>query len=194
MTEPKSIPPEVVARVKQAFDSHRASQTQSTGASTNFHEKLAVLTAGSLALAVSGAGALYQKPLTDPFANRLLFDSLAISVACLWASLVGSVLHNFLESYALHSDSKTDFLESSVNLFGIALSIGAEVKDEDGNTISPFKGKIVDSLRSKQQQHLMRAISVRRVEMPLSVIAISLFALGYLSVVGYVLVLAASVR
>lgn len=104
------------------------------------------------------------------------------------------MLHNFLESYALHLDSKADFLESSINLFGVALSVGAEVKDADGNVIPPFKGKIVDSLKSNQHRHLMRSISVRNFEMPLSVIAIALFSLGYLSVVGYVLVLARCVH
>jgi hypothetical protein len=169
MTEPTfNFPPEAVAITKQAFESHRASQTRSIGASTNFHEKLAVLTAGSLALAVSGAGALYQKPLTNPVANRLLFESLAISVVCLWISLISSVLHNFLESYALHLDSKADFLESSIHIFGVALSVGAEVKDAEGNVVQPFKGKIVDSVRNSQHRHLMRSISVRNCEMPLS--------------------------
>jgi len=107
-----------VAALKQTAEFQRESQSKSIGASTNFHEKLAVLTAGSLALAVSGAGALHQKPLTNPVANRLLFDSLAISVACLWVSLVSSVIHNFLESYALRLDSKTDFHESTINLVG----------------------------------------------------------------------------
>jgi len=74
MAEPKIKSPLefAVETLKRTVEFHRESRSKSMGASTNFHEKLAVLTAGSLALAVSGAGALYQKPLTNPVANCLL--------------------------------------------------------------------------------------------------------------------------
>jgi len=194
MTEPKIKSPLefAVATLKQTAEFQRESRSKSIGASTNFHEKLAVLTAGSLALAVSGAGALYQKPLTDPIANRLLFDSLAISVACLWVSLVSSVIHNFLESYALHLDSKTDVHESTINLIGTLANMD-ENKNIEGK-IAPIKKRLEDGLMSEQLRYQNRAIRARNVEMPLSVTAISLFALGYLSVVGYVFVLARSIH
>src|SRR6266404_3703690 len=111
------LSPEIVERINKGIEAHKRVQAQSTGASVSFHEKLAVLTAGSIALAVSGSGALYQKPLADIALTHRLFYSLTISVACLWLSLVASLIHNFLESYALHLDSRVGFNESSLNLF-----------------------------------------------------------------------------
>jgi hypothetical protein len=117
----RPLPPELVARINKALESRKQVQSQSTGASVSFHEKLAVLTAGSLALAVSGAGALYQKPVADPNETHILLWSLVVSACCLWVSLVASVAHNFLESYCLHLDSRVGFLESSLQCFEVLL-------------------------------------------------------------------------
>jgi hypothetical protein len=184
--------PEIIERINNSVDAHKRIQAQSTGASVSFHEKLAVLTAGSIALAVSGSGALYQKPLTDIILTHRLFYSLTISVVCLWLSLVASLLHNFLESYALHLDSRVGFIESTVNLFEVVLDMD-EIKQMPGN-ISQVQEFVESRLQQGQQEDVLRAAFIRKWEMPISTIAVSLFALGYLSVVGYVFILARNVH
>ncbi len=194
--EPKfEFSPKFLDHIVEMSKSHQQFASQSIVASVNFHEKLAVLTAGSLALAVSGAGFLHQKPLANVSANHLLFVSLAILVACLWVSLVCSVAHNFLESYALHLDSIANTHR------GAAKTVTAMFDEEafkklTGNSLEDAKSVkdwATDWINSKAQSTMKRAVSIREIEMPLSVMAISLFSLGYLSVVVYVFVLAWSV-
>jgi hypothetical protein len=186
------LTPETIERINRIIGEHKKAQSQSAGASVSFHEKLAVLTAGSLALAVSGAGALYQKPMSDVAATHYLLYSLMISVMCLWLSLAASIVHNFLESYALHLDSEVAFNESSVNLFGLVLEMD-NIKRMEGD-ISQVKEMVESGLKAKQLRDVQRAALLRKSELPVSIAAVSLFALGYLPVVGYVIVLARNFR
>jgi hypothetical protein len=193
MAETKlAVSPQLIENLKQIIASHRQVRSQSISASVIFHEKLAVLTAGSLALAVSGAGLLHQKPLTDVSANHHLLVVLAISVGCLWFSLVGSVGHNFLESYALSLDAKVEFLESTMAMVTTLVSDETIKKDSDDVTIAEVKQQVTDQLKSKQTPSVLRAQRLRNCEMPLSMVAITLFVLGYLSVATYVVILAFS--
>jgi hypothetical protein len=191
------LSPEYVERINKATEAWRRARSQSSGASIGFHEKLAVLTAGSLALAVSGAGALYQKPLTNSFAMHWLFCSLTASAACLWLSLVASVAHNFLETYAISIDAKVDFLESEFQIFEAFFTLTKEQTKElnaiDPHAIAHAEGEVA-RLRSESTESTAKwAERLRKCELPLSIAAILLFVLGYLSVVGYVVVLARSV-
>jgi hypothetical protein len=182
------VSPQLIEKWKQNVESHKRVLSQSISASVSFHEKLAVLTAGSLALAVSGAELLHQKPLTDMVANHHLLVVLAISVGCLWFSLVGSVTHNFIESYALSLDAKVQLRESQIAMVG-------KFADEDTvkgkyENVEEIKQQVTDELKSKQRSSVLRAERLRNFEMPLSMTAITLFALGYLSVAVYVVILA----
>jgi len=189
--------PEDVERVNKATEAWKRARSQSSGASISLHEKLAVLTAGSLALAVSGAGALYQKPLSTPFAMHWLFCSLTASVVCLWLSLVASVAHNFLETHALSRDAKVDFLESEFQIFEVLFGLTKEQTKElnaiDPRTFAHVEGGLAKLRRESTESAVKWTERLRKCELPLSIAAILLFVLGYLSVVGYVVVLARSV-
>ena len=89
-------------------------------------------------------------------------------------------------------DSETDIHESNINLIATLANMD-ENKNIEGEMI-PIRERLEKALMSGQLRSANRAISVRMIEMPLSVEAILLFALGYLSVVGYVLVLARSIH
>ena len=85
------IAPKMLEAIKKAADAYKRVQAQSIGAGVSFHEKLAALSAGSLALAVTGAGVLYQKPLTDAVLTHRIFVGLTVSVVIVWLSLVASL-------------------------------------------------------------------------------------------------------
>ncbi len=88
-------------------------------------------------------------------------------------------------------DSAVAFLESTLNAFGVLLETDEAKK---WNSVEEAKELIEVELKSKQGAHVMRAEKFRKFELPLSIAAVSLFALGYLWVVGYVFVLCRSVR
>ena len=58
-----TITPEILEEIKKAAEAYKHVRRQGINASVSFHEKLAVLSAGSLALAVSGAG-IYTRSLS----------------------------------------------------------------------------------------------------------------------------------
>jgi ABC-type multidrug transport system fused ATPase/permease subunit len=196
------LPTEYVERMNRTFEAHERKQSESSGARVSFHEKLAVLTAGSLALAVSGFGAIYQKPLQDAVAMHRLFLSLEISVILLWLSLIASVVHNLIESRTLASASEADFADASPQLVRRGMSSFDAI--EEFSKIEPRVKSSFDAIKeefSKLQPRVEKLFAeyqdhyfdnywrLRAFEGPLSIAAVSLFVLGYLSVVVYVIVL-----
>jgi hypothetical protein len=188
------LPSEYVERINEATEAWKRSRTQSSGASISFHEKLAVLTAGSLALAVSGAGALYQKPLSSPSAMRWFFCSLTISSICLWLSLAASIIHNFLETYAISVDAQVDFLESGFQIFEAGFGLTKEEMEAiDPRAVERAENEIARLRTESTESAVKRAQRLRNWELPLSIAAIAFFVIGYLSVVGYIVVLSRSI-
>jgi hypothetical protein len=188
--------PKYAERLNKATEAWKQARSQSSGATISFHEKLAVLTAGSLALAVSGAGALYQKPLSSSFAMHWLFCSLTASAICLWLSLVTSIAHNFLETYAISMDAKIAGLESHFKIFEVGFGQTKDQLEEmalDTSTVTYAETELARLRVYSTESTLKWAERLRKCELPLSIAAILLFVLGYLSVVGYVVVLARSV-
>lgn len=189
--------PELLKKAEEVVNAHRRVRADSALARVNFHEKLAVITAGSLAIAVTVAGGLYQKPLQSTVATHWLFNTLAVSAILLWFSLVASVLHNFLESSALHFDTRLQFDEGTLTLFKAMFETG-EIQRLGGAAEPAEIAKVVDLVADKllESQHrtVRQAESLRAWGMPLSIAATSLLGLGYLCVVIYIVVLARSVQ
>src|SRR5947209_15220071 len=98
----EKLPPELLDRFKQSLELHTRAQEQSIQTSASFHDKLAVLTAGSLTLAVSGAVEFHKSPLTSTSAMHWFFVALTLAAVCLWLSLIASIAHNYVETRALH--------------------------------------------------------------------------------------------
>jgi len=191
------IPPKVVERLNKATEEWRRARVQSSGASIGFHEKLAVLTAGSLVLAISGAGALYQKPTANSVAMHWLLYSLTASAVCLWLSLVASVVHNFCETYAINLDAEVDFVESELQIFDAVIGLTQEQRKDsvgdDAPIVARGKALIAQERDKSMKGPLKRAHRLRQCELRLSIAPILLFVLGYLSVLGYVIVLSRTV-
>lgn len=142
-----------------------------------------MLSAGSLALAVSGAVALYQKPLPNGFPMHWGFLALEISASCLWLSLISSIAHNLLEAYAMHLLAKARLNEAVLELIDAVLPINL---NDNNARIKKYLENEITRLVPKST----RISFLRKCEMPLSITAACLLAAGYFCVVGYITVLA----
>ena len=102
----EAVEPELSPQLTEAAEREiaiwRATLLASTAARTGFHEKLVVITAGSLTIVVTMAANIYIKPFPERLLNHRLLEGLAISAILLFLSLIASVIHNFLETEALH--------------------------------------------------------------------------------------------
>lgn len=180
------LTPEDNANIKNILTLGPEARLRSTGASVAFHEKLAVLTAGSVALVVSGAGLLHQRPLPTTFSTRWLVSCLAVSAVLLWLSLVSSILHNLLESCALHFSAEAASNQAVREFADFAEQRGDEFEYDEIKGADEVRKKIA---RRELREH-SRANQLRKYEMPLSVASVVLFTTGYLTVIVYVLILA----
>jgi hypothetical protein len=186
MAEEK-LPPELVERVKWAQENHTRVQEQSLQTSVSFHEKLAVLAAGSLTLAVSGAVEFHKFPLTETSATHWLFIVLTVAAVSLWLSLVASIGHNYVETRALHESADAAFTQFTAEMFSLA----AEKQDRQGDHETAAKRKLYvkNTLTKQQDQAAQRSLRLRRLEKRLSTCAVSLFVFGYLPIVVYIVAL-----
>lgn len=186
MAEEK-LPPELVERVKWAQKFHSRAQEKSLRTSVSFHDKLAVLAAGSLTLAVSGAVEFHKSPITDASAMHWLFIALTFAAVSLWLSLVASIAHNYVETRSLHKSADAAFAQFSAEMFSLA----AVVDDRRGSHEIATQRKLYteNTLTKAQDQAAQCSIRLRRWEKRLSTCAVSLFVLGYFPVVVYIVAL-----
>ena len=99
-------------------------------------------------------------------------------------SLIASVVHNLIESCALDSASEAGFADASLQLVRGMSSFDA-IKEEFSKV-----GPRAEKIFAEYQDHYANNYwHLRTFERPLSIAAVSLFVLGYLSVVVYVIVL-----
>lgn len=169
-------------RVLKAHDAHKRVEAVSIDERVGFHEKLAVLTSGSLALAVSGAVAVYQKPLQTSSVTHWLLWCLVASAVFLWLSLVASVMHNFLESCAKDAEKDRSFFETTREMFRAVLD-SEEIKECDQTTKEEVIELVEPGFLEPQRRYVTRTETFRKFEKFLSIAASSLFVLGYFPVV-----------
>lgn len=112
--------PEILAKSDLELQDHftkaeerwEAVRALSNASRTNFNEKLAVLSAGSLALLGTASTTLYNKPLSSPAANHEVLLALGISAVLLWISLYLSIFHNLCDSYSLKEEADMYIVET----------------------------------------------------------------------------------
>src|SRR5882762_5202300 len=96
-----------------SYKQHEDEKRRSLGISAGFYEKLAALDAGSIAVAASITLTILLKSEIKADSVKPVIHELLFVVACLWASLVLSILHNFLATifaYLETAYSEADFL------------------------------------------------------------------------------------
>jgi hypothetical protein len=139
---------------------------------------------------------LYQKPLVSASLTHLVVVLLTVAVVSLWFSLVGSILHNFLESAAVREEAHAHGDES---VFALVKAASAHIRANEAvadsgtdadDMIETLELAELQAERSAGRQR--RARKFRHWEFPASVAAVILFVAGYLWPVVYVFLLAFS--
>jgi hypothetical protein len=109
---PDPLNPELSAQLAEVTEKeiaiYRASLLASTAARTGFHEKLTVLTAGSLTIVATMATSIYVRPLTVGSITHRSLELLATSSILFFLSLTSSLIHNFMETEALHFEARAE--------------------------------------------------------------------------------------
>jgi hypothetical protein len=171
---------------------YKATLLASTEARSGFHEKLVVITAGSLTIVTTIATNLYIKPFAEKQLNHRLLDALAISAIFFFLSLIGSVIHNFAETEALH----LEYLAAGKGMARKLLK--AIVKEVP---IGDMDAKSADELRSivrgvedpfakSEADKFKKATRFRTIERLIGISAVICFILGYLPALGFVIYIA----
>jgi hypothetical protein len=184
------LSPQLIEVTEKQIALYKATQLASTTARTGFHEKLVVITAGSLTIVATMATNIYIKPFADKILNHQLLDALAWSAVSFFLSLIASVIHNFMETEALHFD----FLEAQTGgirkiMQSILNSVLTDCTDE--KTINETKKIVRDSVDipfskiqtarfNKSQQH-------RNAERWVSIAAVIFFIAGYTPIIVLVI-------
>jgi hypothetical protein len=186
----KKIDPKLMEKILKAHKGHKLVEGVSIDARVSFHEKLAVLTSGSLALAVSGAGYAYQKPLKTLSMTHWLLWCLLASAICLWLSLVASILHNFLEVRAKDAESDRAFYESVGEMFQAIIDSEKMIECERTTEDEKEVEFLAQKNRESQPPLVTKVNRFRKFERLLSITASGLFVFGYFPVIIYMVRLA----
>jgi hypothetical protein len=190
---PPDLSPQLADEAERAVAFHRESLLASTAARTGFHEKLTVITAGSLTIVATMATNIYAKPFAEQLLNHRILVALSISAILFFLSLIVSVVHNFLETEALH-------LDFSMEKVGIARKIARAVFKEttvgnlDAQTVSELRKiahfNIDMPLAAEQAAKFKKSEFLRASERWASILAVALFIAGYMPAIVFVICLA----
>ena len=149
---------------------------------TNFNEKLAVLSAGSLALLGTASTTLYNKPLSSPAANHDVLLALGISAILLWISLCLSTFHNLCDSFSFEEEARMYMAETR-----LLMQIRRIMDGFDG-----YADYVkVDAERDKYSRSVEH---FRRNQRWLSFAAFALFAAGYADIIWMMIHMQASAQ
>lgn len=179
--------------LEKANELYRATRFVSITARTGFHEKLVVITAGSLTLTATIATNVYIKPFTEQWVNHRVLDALAISSFFFFISLIASVIHNFVESEALLLDTSAEEVQVRRTSLKAVVEIIATKKISVQN-LKLVKDVIRDDvdppLAAAQTDKNKKAARFRTIERWIGIFAVIFFILGYLPAIGFVIYLA----
>jgi hypothetical protein len=176
------LSPQIIEETEKALAIYRTSLLASTSARTTFHEKLVVVTAGSLTIVATMATSIYIKPFAEKLITHRLLELLAISSVLFFCSLIASVIHNYLETEALHLDSSAEMKNVARKLLSALVKevLTGEKDAQAVNTVTKIIRDDVDGpFASVQATKLKKAELLRTCERGFGVAAVMFFIAGY---------------
>jgi hypothetical protein len=186
------LSPQLIEVAEKEVALYKATQLASTTARTGFHEKLVVITAGSLTIVATMATNIYIKPLAEKLLNQRLLDALAISSVLFFLSLIASVIHNFAETKSLHFDYLAAGSRMGRKLFQAIVkeSKVGELDAESANVARKIVHSVDDHFAKEEAGKFQKAERYRTFEHWITLLAVIFFILGYMPVIGFVIYLA----
>jgi energy-converting hydrogenase Eha subunit E len=155
-------PPEIIRQVKEGIEHWQKSAKESDTTRLEFHHKLAVLSAGSIAVIASGVGAVIGFAKSNPQIVIPAFSaSVIIATSSLWFALLLSVLHNYFETIVLERTS----IENR-NL----------VIEQMGDWLT---GRTAELRPIPDDPHVQRTLKMQKMQLWISGTAVLCFVIGY---------------
>jgi hypothetical protein len=189
---PAELSPQLVEAAEKEIAVFRNALLASTAARSGFHEKLVVITAGSLTIVSTMATNIYVKPFADKQLNHWLLETLAISALFFFLSLIASVLHNFAETEALHLEYLAAEKGMTRKLFQAVVkeSNKTDLDAKDTAELRKIVREVEDPIATAEANKLRKAERFRKIERLIGLSAVVCFIFGYLPALGFVIYLA----
>jgi hypothetical protein len=140
--------------LKEPYKEHESELRRSIGISSGFVDKLATLSAGSIAVAASILLATVKSGVHSSETRMVVHDLLIITFL-LWASLLIAIFHNFLAAEVAKTDaaiSEGQFLDTMMRLSaGVAQEETPSLTDD---TMAKVEDMIRSQMSPKQEKHV----------------------------------------
>ena len=165
----------------------KESTDKKDAARLDFHNKMAVLCAGSIAVLASGAVAVVnstalQHRLPAHFSVYVIF-----AASCLWMSLVCCTAHNYFGIALLEHDSESKIEEA-------VLAVAGTIWKRKGLIEEDWKRAIASlPLTKDAEKRTHRGIIMARIQPHLTLAGVALFCIGYLSVIVFICIASSSI-
>jgi len=164
--------------IKAALKGHEQEKRRSLEVNAGFFDKLAAVSAGSVAVAASIVLAILFKSETRPPWVRTALHELLSVVAFLWFSLILAILHNFLAAFLPKTAAEQSEAELTWAMAEQAMAITKETTPAiDGAVMAQAK----DLLRKQFAPREVRLVNRSRV------LYATVSVLGYCSMVAFII-------
>jgi len=161
--------------IETPFRENEKEKRRSLEVSSGFFDKVAALSAGSIAVSASIILSVTAKPNVDPCSTRNIVHDLLLIAVLLWASLLLAIFHNFLAAQIAKLDAAISESEFQQKLATILFSYSTQTVDE------ATAAKAEDMVLKQESPKLTRNVKQREFLYP--------FAnwVGHLSIVAFVI-------
>lgn len=185
--ESAEVSPELQSKFEAAylpaFAEHTKEVRRSFEIGAGFYDKLAALSAGSIAIAASVGVSMVVRTGSHSQSFHRYSLWLAFAISSLWISLIGAVGHNYVMVYIARLDadySTEDFIRT---LLRISLKFAAETQLEiDESTLSQLQEGIHEQPLRNQKRIVARKTGLIPVASTLGYLSISTFLVAYTKV------------
>jgi hypothetical protein len=143
------------AGIKEPYKEHEDEKRRSLEISSGFLDKLAALSAGSMAASASITLAIVVRSDVHSGATRTVIHDLLLIVGFLWASLMLAILHNFLAAQVAKLDAAISASQFQWTLMSHTLSLTKETMPTiDDATMERAENLLREKASPKESRHV----------------------------------------
>jgi hypothetical protein len=151
--------------------------TKSVSTRFDFHNKLAVLSAGSIAVVASGAVAILSLRTAHPLVGSHSFRGIALASLSLFLSLICCIIHNYIETRVQAREGKAYMQDSLLSMLDLVFM--------ERKTTQLEKTKVLEatSFKKDHEKFVNGNLKIRETQLMVSLGAVVFFVIGYGAVV-----------
>jgi len=168
----------LLLEIEIPFKEHQEERRKSLAVSSGFFDKVAALSAGSIAVSASIILTVTAKSNVDPCSTRKIVHDLLLIAILLWASLLLAILHNFLAAQIAKLDVAISNSQFLLQIITLSLPYVTTIESSVDEATA---AKVEDMMREQLSPKLTRHVKLRQFLYP------SANWVGYLSLVAFVI-------